>query len=193
MFIQDPFDIAPNARRHTRASWLTLAFGLVFAAMTANLLHRSWQTVRSAEETARKGLELVQAHARSAAAARLKQVDPLALEKLRAQQKLQDMLRTSWSGLFDALESAGKLVDGRVTVVALAPVRSQSDAAEVSVTALAVSNEVMLDYIRALDSDTHVREVQLSTQQPTTSAGVAVIGFQLSILWEPRGNAGGMR
>jgi hypothetical protein len=187
MFVRDPFDIAPNASRHTRASWLMLLLGVVFALLCAFLLDRSLQAVKQAEETTRKQRDGMQAQARSEAAARVRRADPAALEGARAQQKLQHILRMSWSGLFDALEAAGRQVDGGTTIVSLAPVKTQADAAEVGITGMAVSNQVMLDYIRALGKNPHVLEVNLVTQQPALNAGAPVVRFQLSILWDPRG------
>lgn len=187
MFVRDPFDIAPNASRYTRASWLTLVLGLAFMLFCGVLLERGFQAMKQAEEATRKQHELVHAQAESKAAARRTQADPAALERARAQQKLQHILRMSWSGLFDALESAGRKVDGGAVILALAPARTQADAAEVGLTALAISTHVMLEYIRALEGNPHVREVQLVMQQPARNAGTQVVRFQLSVLWDPRG------
>jgi hypothetical protein len=188
MFVRDPFDIAPNASRHTRASWLTLALGLVFMLLSGVVLDRSVLAMKQAEESTTKQREMLQTQADGKAAARRNQTDPAALARAQAQQKLQHILRMSWSGLFDALESAGRKVDGGTVVLSLAPTRTQADAAEVGVTALAVSSQVMVDYIRALESNAHVREVQLTMQQPAVSGTAQVVRFQLAILWDPRGN-----
>ena len=187
MFVRDPFDIAPNASRHTRAGWLALAMGLLFALFCGSMLERSLRAAKQAEESTRKQREALQAQAESTAAARRNQADPAAVERARAQQKLQHILRMSWSGLFDALESAGGQVDGGAAVVSLAPAKTQADAAEVAITAVAVSHQLMLDYVRALQQHPHVSQVQLVTQQPAMNAGAPVVRFQLSILWDPRG------
>ncbi|MBA2673399.1 PilN domain-containing protein [Ramlibacter sp.] len=188
MFVRDPFDVAPGASRHTRASWLTLIVGLVFAVFCGSLFEQSLQAQRTAEENVRRQRELLDARARKAAAAqRVQPVDAAALEKMRAQQDLQRILRMSWTGLFDALEAAGQQVEGRATVVSLAPSKTQADAAQVNLTGLAVSNTVLVDYIRALEANPYIRQAQLMAQQPAVSAGAPVVRFQLAVLWDPRG------
>jgi len=151
------------------------------------LLGRGVQAWNQAEATSRTQRQLLRVQAEKEAASRRMNSDPAALERIRAEQKLQQMLRMSWAGLFDALEASGKEVGGRATVLSLAPLKTQADAAEVGITALAVSNQVMVDYIRALEKDPHIREVQLSMHQPSLSAGVEVVRFQLSVLWDPLG------
>lgn len=121
------------------------------------------------------------------AAARLKESDPLLLERIREQQKLQHVLRMSWSGLFDALESAGRHVGGRATILSLVPVRTEAGSAQIGITALAVSNQFLVDYIKALERDPHVREVRLAAQRPALNGGVEVVRFEITVLWEPRG------
>lgn len=187
MFVRDPFDIAPRASRHTRAGWFTLALGLLFMLLCMYLLGRGVQAWNQAEATSRAQRQLLRAAEKEAASRRVNS-DPAALERIRAEQKLQQMLRMSWAGLFDALEASGKEVGGRATVLSLAPLKTQADTAEVGITALAVSNQVMVDYIRALEKNPHIREVQLSTHQPSLSGGVEVVRFQLSVLWDPLGS-----
>lgn len=186
MFVRDPFDVAPGATRHTRVAWLTLAVGLVFMLACGALLERNLNAVRHAEDAGRTQRDLARASAEKEIAARQRSSDPAAVERMRAQQRLQNILRMSWSGLFDALESAGRQVDGGAVILALAPARTQADAAEVGLTGLAVSHQVVVDYIRALETSPGVRQVQLATQQPALSSGVQVVRFQLSFLWDPR-------
>jgi hypothetical protein len=193
MFVRDPFDIAPNASRHTTASWIALVVGVLFAVVGAVLLHRGLDAMNAATDAHRKSEELSRAQAAIDAAARARQSDPRSLEKMREQQKLQHMLRASWSGLFDALEVAAQQVQGHATVLALAPVKTQTQAAEVGLTALAISDQAMLDYVRALEQDPHVREVRLLSQQPALSGGMPVVRFQLLILWDAHGAASGLQ
>lgn len=184
MFVRDPFDIAPGASRHTSASWVALALGAIFLVISASLLYRGWQTVKQAEDVGRRAQEAARAQARAHAAARLKADEPLSLERLKEQRKLQQVLRMSWSGLFDALESAGQGAEGRVSVLALTPIKAQADGAEIGITALAASNEILLNYIKALEKEPRVRKVNLSTQQPALHGKVEVVRFQLFIVWE---------
>jgi Tfp pilus assembly protein PilN len=185
MFVRDPFDVAPGASRHTRASWITLVAGLLFAGGCGMLLQRSHDALRQAE--ARAQAQQREQQARAAAQQRVQQVDPATLDRMRAQQDLQRILRMSWTGLFEALEAAGQQVEGRASVLSLTPARTQADAAEVGITGLAVSNAVLVDYIRALQANPSIRQAQLTMQQPATSAGVPVVRFQLAVLWDPRG------
>jgi hypothetical protein len=186
MFVRDPFDIAPGASRQGPASWVALAVGVMFAMVSAFLLAMSVRVLNVASEANKTSAEQSRAAAAAEAAARLKRSDPAALERMRAQQKLQQMLRTSWSGLLDALEFASQQTDGHATVLSLVPVKTQAGAAQVGITALALSNQVMLDYVRALQKDPHVREVRLLMQQPALSGTTPVVRFQLALLWQPR-------
>jgi hypothetical protein len=185
MFVRDPFDIAPDASRHSHASWFALALGVLFAIVGAALLARSMDTVKAARDANRRQQEVGRERAASQAAARLKQSDPAAVERMRAQHKLQQTLRMSWSGLLEALEFAGQQVEGHATVLSLAPIKTQADAAEVGITALALTNQMMLDYMRALQKDPHVREVRLSSQQPAQNGMTPVVRFQLLLVWDP--------
>jgi hypothetical protein len=185
-FVRDPFDIAPDAPRQTRASWLTLAGGLLFAVLCAWPLARSMQAMDQAESAIEGARAASNAQADDQRAARLRQNDPRLLEQVKAQQKLQQILRMSWSGLFDALESAAQSVHRGAVILSLVPVRTQADAAQVGLTGLAVSPQIMIDYIGALQKNPNVRQVELTMQQPAVKAGVKVVRFQVSVLWDPR-------
>jgi hypothetical protein len=185
MFSRDPFDIAPGANRHAKASWVTLAIGLLFAVGGASLLAKSLGALEIAGETAKQAAEATRLRAASEAAVRAKRSDPAAIERMKAQQRLQQTLRMSWSGLLNALEFAGQQVEGHATVVSLVPSKMQADAAEVGITGLAVSNQAVLDYVEALQKDSHVRDVRLAMQQPALNGTVPVVRFQLYVLWEP--------
>jgi hypothetical protein len=193
MFARDPFDIAPSASRYTTISWMALATGLAFALVGATLLQQSLDAVSVATEARQKSEQMSRALAAREAAARAQQSNPRSLDRMREQQRLQQILRASWSGLFDALEVAAQQVQGHVTVLGLAPVKTQTQAVEIGLTALAVSNETMLDYVRALGDNPHVREVRLLSQQPTLSGTASLVRFQLSVLWDARSAASGLR
>lgn len=185
MFRPDPFDLAPGAGRHPPAAWLALGAGLVFAAICAVPLVTTLDARTRAEQ---EGIDRVRAsrlRTDAEAAARLAQADPVALERAKAQRVLQNQLRLSWTGLFDALEAASGAANGGATVLSLAPVASRADAAEIAITAMATSAPVMLTYVRALQAGEQIREVRLSAHQPTTSGGAATVRFQLSLLWVP--------
>lgn len=185
MFIPDPFDLAPGARRHPRAAWIVLAAGVAFAALCALPLVRTLESRSRAEEDLTLAVKTSRMRTDAEVAARLAQTEPVALERIKAQQALQNQLRMSWTSLFDALEAASGEAKGGATVLSLAPVASRSGAAEIAITAMATSVPVMLTYVRSLQSSAHIREVQLSAQQPASSGGEAMVRFQLSLLWMP--------
>lgn len=189
MFLADPFDIAPGARRHPPAAWVALAIGLLFAAACAVPFVTTLQSISRAEQYRAGTRDLLKARADAEAAARLARSEPLALARIKAQQALQDHLRMSWTGLFDALELASGEAKGEATVLTLAPIATRGDAAEISITAMATSVPVMLAYVRSLQASEHVREVQLSSQQPATMGGAATVKFQLTLLWVPVTNS----
>lgn len=174
MLANDPFNIAPHAPRLTRAGWLCLVLGSTFLLLCSGLLVRGWRDMPRLHD------------ADPARANALPKPDAAALEKAQAQQKLQDRLRMSWTGLFDACESAAGKVDGGASIVSLNPGKIQGDAVEVGVTVVALSGQVMLDYIRALQTHPQVREVRLATQQPGTQVVAPALRFQLTVLWAPR-------
>ena len=189
MFTGDPFNIAPGAPRYARGSWLVLALGLLFAAACAWPLAIGIRNVADAERIVAKRLERSKARADRDAALQLARNEPAALAKAQAHLKLQQLLRVSWSGLFGALESAGITTNGAASVLSLAPVNTDAEAAEVNITALARSPAAMLDYIRALKADPHVRTVELSVQQPSPTDGPEVTRFQLALVWARLDNA----
>ncbi|MDB5870674.1 MAG: hypothetical protein JWQ07_116 [Ramlibacter sp.] len=187
MFVTDPFDIAPAASRHTGAAWAALAAGVMFALLCAWVLANGLHGFTRARDSTSDARRLVRESTEKEASLRLRQNDPAVLRQLRAQRELQQALRLSWSGLFDALESAGEEVGSRATVVSLTPSRMQADAAEVGITGLAVSDQAMLDFLRALQSQPRVREARLASQQMATQGGVEVIRFQIVLVWSPSG------
>jgi hypothetical protein len=187
IFAPDPFDIAPGASGPTKAGWLVLALGVLFLGLCTWLLVQSMARLEQAEELGRATRRQLHAQEQASAALREKQSDPAVQEKSRAQRKLRETLGMSWSGLFDALEAAADEVDGGTAVLALVPTRGEAESARVSITALAVSSDVMIEYVDALAQDPHVREVQLLTQQPAADAGVNGVRFKIAVVWEPLG------
>jgi hypothetical protein len=185
MLTRDPFDIAPAAGRPTPAAWVALALGVLFTVASAVTLERSLAARGRAQESARAQEDAKRAEAQRTATARAQANDPVAREKLRAQQQLQGMLRMSWTGLFDSIEQAARKVDGRVTVTSLAPIKTQNEAAEMSLAGLALNTDALLEYIEALQEQKRVRSVTLTSQQLAQSSGATVTRFHLLLVWEP--------
>jgi hypothetical protein len=181
MFVLDPFDIAPQARRYTPAAWILLAVSVIFAMATATALVRTWKQAAVAADAASNARQALRAQTLSEAAL----ADEAARkpsEGVRARLELQRVLNVSWSGLFEMLEGATKAVEGRVTITALAPVRLRPEGAEVGITALAATTDAMLQYLQTLQADMRVRQVQLVAQQTTSLGGAPVIRFQATLL-----------
>jgi hypothetical protein len=190
MFIRDPFDLAPAAQRPTRAAWVLLASGILFALACAVVLHRSVDAVRHARDVAAARQEAQRAQERREAAARERAKDPVALEKLRAQQQLQRNLRMSWSGMFDALERAARKLEGRVSISSLAPAKAEGDLVQVNITGFALTNDVLLEYVETLQDQAQVKEVVLTSHEPAQSGAMPAVRFHLSLVWQPTGVAG---
>lgn len=185
MFLPDPFDIAPGAPRHAPAAWLVLTFGLAFAAACAVPFVAKLQAISQAEQSRTDARSLQKIRADAEAAARHAQADPAALARIKSQQALQNQLRMSWTSLFDALELATGEAKGGATVLSLAPIGTRADSAEIAITAMATSVPVMLAYVRSLQANEHIRQVQLTSQQPATNGGAATVRFQLTLQWIP--------
>jgi hypothetical protein len=54
-----------------------------------------------------------------------------------------------------------------------------------SVAGLASDNDVLLQYIEALQDARRVKDVVLTSQQLAQSAGTTVTRFHLALVWEP--------
>ena len=179
---KDPFDVAPGAARYTRFAWLTCGLGTISALFCAVHLGQNVQAWYRMQD------ELAQARNTWQAAADLRKsrVASEPAQTTQARLALQRALRLSWDSLFAVFEEAGQQVDGRASITTLSPVKvREQGSVEVSVTALAVSPDVMVQYLRALEGRPQVQEVQLVNQQPMTHAGAQVVRFQAMLLWAP--------
>lgn len=185
-FKHAPFDIAPRAPRYTATAWRTLVAGVLVLLVCAWPLARSLQKLQRAQEalTQVRAERQVQANTQRTAQARLG--DPMMVEKIKAQQRLQQMVRMSWFGLFDALEAAAQEVRGGVSILSLVPSQTQADATQVRLTAVAANVPLMLEYIRVLRKDPRILAAELSSQQADDNVGPGVIRMQLNVLWNPQ-------
>lgn len=185
-FRNPSFDIAPKAPRYTAAAWKTLGAGMLF------LLVCSWPLLRTIQELKRlqsaqdqtQAQQRLRAKAQRAELARMN--EPAALEKIKAQQRIQQMVRMSWFGLFDALEAATQEVRGGVSLLSLTPTQAQAEQTQVRLTALAANAPLMLEYLRALRKDPRIIAAELTSQQTDDNAGPGVIRMQLTVLWNPQ-------
>lgn len=185
-FKPTPFDIAPEAPRYTAAAWRTLVAGLLVLLACAWPLARSLQELQRARGERSRAQSELQAQASAQRAARARLDDPVVVEKIKTQQRLQQMVRMSWFGLFDALETAAQEVRGGVSILSLIPSNTQAEAMQIRLTAVAVNAPLMLEYLRVLKKDPRIIAVELSSQQADDNAAPGVIRMQLNISWNPQ-------
>ncbi len=185
-FRNAPFDIAPGAQRYTPAAWRVFGIGALFLLICSGLLGYTLQKLQSARTAQTNVRAEQQALAGAQRAALASQSDPRTVEKVKAQQRLQQMIRMSWFGLFDALETAARDVRGGVSLLSLVPSQGQADATQVSLTAVATNTPVMLEYLRLLRKDPRILSAELHSQQPDVNVGPGVIRIQFTVLWNPQ-------
>lgn len=185
LFHRDPLDLAPHAPRYRPAAWGVLVLGLLVAAAGAWPLFNSMQAWQQARDAQRGAQVSQRAQAEARRKALLRPSDAVALERARAQLKLQQSMQRSWAGLLDALEAAAHQVRGGVSIAALVPAASQAGGSQVNLTALAANARVMLKYIEVLQHDPRVSVAELTQQQPDERTGPEVIRFQMHLVWEP--------
>lgn len=185
-FRNAPFDIAPRAQRFTTAAWRVFGIGLLFLLACTWLLVRTLQELQGAQaaQTSARAEHQTLAEAQRAAQARLS--DPVVMGKVKAQQRLQQMIRMSWFGLFDALEAAARDVRGGVSLLSLVPSQAQAEATQVRLTAVAANAPIMLEYLRLLRRDPRILSAELNSQQPDDNVGPGVIRMQITVLWNPQ-------
>jgi hypothetical protein len=185
-FIREPFDIAPKAPRYTPAAWKALGAGLAFLALCSWPLATSLQALQRANNAQSLARQMLGSQAEALRSVRQRLSDPAMVEKIKAQQRLQQMVRMSWFGLFDALESAAQGVRGGVSILSLIPSQAQADATQVRLTALAANAPIMLEYIRVLRKDPRILQADLTSQQTDGNVGPGVIRLQMTVLWNPQ-------
>lgn len=185
-FRHSPFDIAPRAQRYTRVAWGVLGAGLLFMLACASLLMHARQDLRNAQAAQTDAQAERRAFAATQRLAQARLNDPIVLEKTKAQQQLQQMIRMSWFGLLDALETAARDVRGGVSLLSLVPSQAHVEATQVRLTAVAASAPVMIEYLRILRKDPRILSAELNSQQPDENVGPDVIRMQLTVLWNPQ-------
>lgn len=188
MFLNDPFDIAPGHRRQRPASWAILAIGAVFCVVCGIHAARSFKTFQEARAATQDVKSALQAKRKRDELVRAQQaVAPV--EATKAELALQHALVRSWSGIFGTLELATKAVAGRATITSIAPVRLRPEGTEINITALALSNDAMVQLLQALSFGPLTRDVQLLNQQPVNLSGRPAVRFQAVILLRSESNS----
>jgi hypothetical protein len=180
------FDIAPLAPRHSRASLRLLLAGSIVMLMGVTTCLYQYQRFQAASEAQAQQEKLVRAEkAAQRAASRAAVAAPGSAEASKAKQRIQGMVRTSWFGLFDALESAALSVRSSVSLLTLAPEPSTSGPRQVRITALAAAMPSLLDYLRALQKNPQIESAEIISQQLEPSLGPTVLRAQIALTWNP--------
>lgn len=183
-FKRSALDIAPKAQRYTPGAWRFLAVCAFFFALCTVPLVFNWQRLQhviSGRNAMQEELLAQTVASRSAAA---RQAEPATVQRVKAQERLQQMIRMSWFGLFDALETAAQDVRGGVSLLSLTPAATQGDSTQVRLTAIAASAPLMLQYIRGLRRDPRIVSVEITSHQPDDQAGPGVLRTQLVVVWD---------
>lgn len=180
------FDIAPQAPRYTAAAWKTLGAGVLFLLVCSWPLVYSFQELKRLEHTQDQTMAQRRLQAETERAELARMQDPVTVEKVKAQQRIQQMVRMSWFGLFDALESAAQEVHGGVSLLSLTPTQAQTGQTQVRLTAVAANASLVVEYLRALRRDPRIVAAELSSQQADDNLGPGVIRVQLNVLWNPQ-------
>jgi hypothetical protein len=184
LFIRDPFDIAPLARRYTAASWVVLAMGLLAAGAGLWHLTSSALVFTKADDAYRASALALRDSADRQRKDRLRQSGQATLASVYSHYQRQDQADTAWAGMFDALEIAALNVRGGVSIITLVPSKVQVGSLEMEITALAVNPDIMLKYLAVLQRDARVRQVEIAAQQSDDKQGGEVVRFQFNIRWD---------
>jgi hypothetical protein len=182
------FNVAHTTRRHPPLAWVLLGGSVLLCLLGLYPLHTSLQALDAVGAQQREFNKASKSQADTLRKQKLQNSSLPALERDKAQRQLQDFVHMSWDGIFDALEVATDAVRSGVSIVALVPSRVQPTSIELTITALASNTPIMLTYLKALQSDPRVLQVELATQQPDEKSGPGVVRFQFSVVCNPKVN-----
>lgn len=180
------FNVAPGASRHPPMTWVMLAASAVVFGVCLYPLSHALGRLNDAKSAQ---AALIQAMRRDAAEQRkhlADQSNTAALEREKIKAQIQDSMRMSWDGVFDALEVAADTVHAGVSIISLAPAKVSASATQLNIAALAANVPIMLAYVDALKKDPRVSQVEITTQQPDEKVGPAVIRFRISVVLNPK-------
>lgn len=179
--IEHSFDLAPHAPRHSPSSWLALAIaGLLalFSGLSASVALRDWQEANDIAQRSRA--EARQRRTGEAERAR----GGSSIEAARkAGLQLETRLSLPWSGIFAALEAAGRDSGGEAVLMTMSTAAQWTAGPQIGLNCIASSPSAMLKYVRALRMQVGAGGVRLVSQEKSTAAGPDGVSFQLSVTW----------
>lgn len=180
--VASPFEFAPDAARYHPLNWAILAVGVL---VTLAGVYMAWDAKESLDGILAQQTRLLRQQKTYSEQAQQAARDPLTLERFKAQRQLENLLQTPWSLLFDALEVAADVVEGRVTLLSVSPTSSQADPANrrVELTLAASSYASMLAYMDAMKEVAGFSDVRISSHQVDDRIGPTAMRFRVTAGW----------
>lgn len=184
LFVRDPFDIAPLARRYTAASWVLLAMGMLAAGVSLWQLTVNAMAFTKAGNAYQASTQALKDSGDRQRQDRLRQSGQASLASVDSHDQRQDWSDTAWAGVFEALEIAALNVRGGVSITTLVPSKVEVGSLQIEITALAVNPDIMLKYLAVLKRDARFRQVEIAAQQSDEKQGGEVVRFQFNLRWD---------
>jgi Tfp pilus assembly protein PilN len=180
--VASPFEFAPDAARYLPLNWAILAVGLSTALAGVYMVREAKQSLDAVQTQQTRLLRQQKTYAEQA---QLAARHPLTLERFKAQRQLENLLQAPWSQLFDALEVAADVVEGRVTLLSVSPSYSQAGpvSRRVELTLAASSYASMLAYMDAMKEVAGFSDVRISSHQMDERIGPTAIRFRVTAGW----------
>lgn len=180
--VASPFEFAPDAARYHPLNWAILAVGILVALAGVYKVRDAKESLDGVLAQQTRLLRQQKTYSEQAQQAAR---DPLTLERFKAQRQLENLLQTPWSLLFDALEVAADVVEGRVTLLSVSPTFSPigPTSRRVELTLAASSYASMLAYMDAMKEVAGFSDVRISSHQVDDRIGPTAIRFRVTAGW----------
>lgn len=181
LLVESPFEFAPGAARYRPLSWAILAVGACAALSGLYLTSQAGaqlDDVRSRQTRISKQQNALSEQLRKA------ESNPAILEKIKARRQLETLLQTPWSLMFEALEAATDTVEGRVTLLSMAPNTANPASRKIELTLMAASYPSMLAYTEALSTVSGFSDVRIVSHQFDERSRPATFRFRVTAGWD---------
>lgn len=180
--VASPFEFAPDAARYHPLNWTILVVGILAALAGVYKVREAQESLDGVLTQQTRLLRQQKTYSEQAQQAAR---DPLTLEKFKAQRQLENLLQTPWSLLFDALEVAADVVEGRVTLLSVSPSSSQAGpgSRKVELTLAASSYASMLAYMEAMKEVAGFSDARISSHQVDERIGPTAMRFRVTAGW----------
>lgn len=180
--VASPFEFAPSAARHHPLNWAILVLGVAVVLSGIYLVRQANLGLESVLSHQSRLLQQQRIHSEKVEQAAR---DPLTLERYKAQRQLENLLQTPWTLLFDALEVAADVVEGRVTLLSVSPSFTPTSPTNrrVELTVAATSYTAMLAYVDAMKDVAGFTDVRLSSHSMDERIGPTALRFRVTAGW----------